>query len=137
MIHTTNYFNSFIEVAEDCAESTGVEPSIRGDKKSIAKHQYEWISHNPYKYTSDDVIFGVDALRKDIPEDELTHARKDFFSKGQPCFRSSPLTKQYGWGLHSNEDGKIAIYALGSEKYEEFVNDDSLQKVKAMRSKRK
>ncbi|MBP3839533.1 MAG: hypothetical protein J6D35_01025, partial [Chryseobacterium sp.] len=59
------------------------------------------------------------------------------FSKGQACFRSSALSKRYGFGIHHNEEGKVAIYPAGSEEYERLVNDDSVAKVKAMRNKRK
>jgi len=34
--HSTNYQNTFIEVAEDCPINTGNEPPTRGDKKSVA-----------------------------------------------------------------------------------------------------
>lgn len=59
-----------------------------------------------------------------------------FFSKGQACFRASPLTKRYGWGVHSNAEGKIALYAVGSEEYQKLSEDQALKHLKAMRSKR-
>jgi hypothetical protein len=76
-------------------------------------------------------------VKNDITKAEIKSARAQFFSKGQACFRSSPLTKRYGWGVHSDRNGRIAIYALGSEEYEKHVVDNSLKHVKAMRSKRK
>jgi hypothetical protein len=63
--------------------------------------------------------------------------REHFFSKGQPCFRASPLTKSYGWGIHSNEEGKIAMYGSESSEYQKFVADETIPKVKAMKSSRK
>lgn len=134
--HTTNYFNAFIEIAEDCPVNAGEMPPVRGDKKSIANLQYEMLIENPYKFTSDDVLYSVFAIRKEIPETELEEQREVFFSKGQPCFRASPLTKSYGWGIHSNEEGKIAMYGAETEAYRKFVADQSVKKVKAMRSKR-
>ena len=92
---------------------------------------------HPYVYTSDEVLFTVFANRKGIEEGEWEEAREQYFSKGQPCFRASPLTKRYGWGIHSNEEGKIAMYGADSAEYQKFVGDNSLKKVKAMRSKRK
>jgi hypothetical protein len=94
------------------------------------------VAKNPYKYTSDDVFFTVFAQRKEITESELKKARETFFSKGQPCFRASPLTKRYGWGVHSDAEGKVAIYNLSSNEYEKFVSDETLAKVKAMKNKR-
>lgn len=91
----------------------------------------------PYTFTSDDVLFSVHAIRKDLLESELEEQRQLFFSKGQPCFRSSPLTKRYGWGVHSNAEGKIALYGAETKEYEDFVNDETVKNTKAMRSKRK
>lgn len=134
--HTTNYYNTFIEIADDCPIEKAEIPPMKADAKSVANIQFELINKNPYKFTSDDVLFTVFAERKELLEDELENARKEFFSKGQACFRASPLTKRYGWGLHSNAEGKIALYAAGSEEYEKLKNDPSLKKYKAMKSKR-
>ena len=135
-IHTTNYNNAFIAVADDCPENCGVIPPSKSENKTLANYQFDMLINNPYKYTSDDVIFEVYAIRNNIPQNELETARNIFFSKGQPCFRTSPLTKRYGWGLHSNKEGKIALYGLETDEYNNFVNDSELQVVKAMKSKR-
>lgn len=131
--HTTNYFDTFIEVAEDTKVSIGTKPSPKGDKKTVAEMQYELIVGNPYKYTSDDVFFQVFADRNDITKSEYKQAREQFFSKGQPCFRASPLTKTYGFGVHSNSEGKIAIYGMETNEYQKFVADSKIKKVKAMK----
>jgi hypothetical protein len=134
-IHTTNYFDTFIEIAEDCPTGKGEKPPTGDKQRSIAAMQYEILSRHPYEFTSDDVLFQVWADRQDLPESERSAARKEFFSKGQPCFRSSPLTKRYGWGIHSNEKGKIAMYGAETKEYEQFVKS-GCKTVKAMRSKR-
>lgn len=135
-IHTTNYINAFIEIAEDCPENCGVIPPIKGENKTVANYQFDIVFNNPYKFTSDDVIFEVYAIRNEIPTNEYENAREEFFSKGQPCFRTSPLTKRYGWGVHSNNEGKIALYGSETVDYKLFKNDNNLQIVKAMKSKR-
>jgi hypothetical protein len=134
--HTTNYFNTFIEIAEDCPIDQAEIPPIKGDAKSVANLQFEMINKNPYKFTSDDVLFQVFADRKELVEEEMATARKAFFSKGQACFRASPLTKRYAWGLHSNSEGKIALVAAGTDEYERLIKDPNLKKYKAMKSKR-
>ena len=134
--HTTNYQNTFIEVAEDCTVNTAEMPPMKGDKKSVANHQFDMLYERPYQYTSDEVFFQVYADRKELLPADLEAERANFFSKGQPCFRASPLTKRYGWGIHSDENGKVAMYAVESEEYKKFVTDDAVKKVKAMRSKR-
>ncbi|MEM9671847.1 MAG: DUF6157 family protein [Bacteroidota bacterium] len=134
--HSTNYQSTFIEVAEDCPANSGQEPPQKGDKKSVANQQYELLKSNPYKFTSDDLFFTVFAARNEIGPSELKSEREKFFSKGQPCFRASPLTKRYGWGVHSDENGKVALYGLETEEYQNFVNDESIKKVKAMKMRR-
>lgn len=134
--HSTNYVNTFIEIAADCPVDKAEVPPLKGQDKTVANLQFELISKHPYMYTSDDVIFTTHALKQDIPEPEWEHERRVFFSKGQPCLRSSPLTKRYGWGVHCNEEGKVAIYPMGSDEYQQFSDDKLLKKVKAMRSKR-
>lgn len=135
-VHTTNYENTFVEVADDCPASSGEVPPMKGDGKTIAGIQYDMISKNPYKFTSDDVLFQVFAERKDLTASELEEARKQFFSKGQACMRASPLTKRYGWGVHNNEEGKIAIYGCDTPEYKQFVKDEEMKTVKAMKSSR-
>ncbi len=136
-IHSTNYADTFIEVAEDCTAITGEVPPEKGDKKSIANLQFDLINNNPYKFTSDDVLFQVLAIRNDLVESELQQERGKFFSKGQPCFRSSPLTKRYGWGIHFDPNKKVPLYGVETEEYEHFTKRKDLKVVKAMRSKRK
>lgn len=135
--HTTNYFDTFIAVAEDCKVAAGQVPEVKNDKKTIASRQFELISKNPYKYTSDDVLFQVYADKNDLIESEHKTARKQFFSKGQPCFRASPLTKQFGWGIHCDTNGKVALYGMETVQYQQFVDNPKIKKVKAMRTSRK
>ncbi|WP_262888194.1 DUF6157 family protein [Chryseobacterium gallinarum] len=53
------------------------------------------------------------------------------------CLRSSPLAKRYGFGFHHNSEGKVALFPVESKEYQQFLNDNSVKKTKAMRSKRK
>ncbi|MHA4847478.1 DUF6157 family protein [Flavitalea antarctica] len=134
---TTNYINTFISVAEDCPVTSAETPVKKGDKETAATLQFEMIRNNPYKYDSDSVIFHVYAVKNELTKSELKAAREMLFAKGQPCLRASPLTKRYGWGVHSNEDGKVAIYAVESPEYDRLKKDKNLDQIKAMRSQRK
>ncbi len=134
MTHTTNYFNTFIEIAEDCPIASAEIPPLKGDALSIANLQFDKIMHHPYQFTSDDVLFEIHALRKELDNNEVE--RGLFFSKGQPCFRSSPLTKRYGWGIHYDENGKMALYPAESEDYKRLAADPNLKHTKGMRSKK-
>jgi hypothetical protein len=132
-MHSTNYYNTLIEVAEDCPVSTAEIPIEKG-KPAIASIQYRLIKDNPYQFTSDEILFSVFVIRNNITENQLKPAKASFFAKGQPCLRSSPLAKRYGWGIHSNHEGRLAIIPCESEEYKRLQSDKNLSVIKAMRS---
>ncbi len=136
-IHTTDYFNTLIEVAEDCPVLRGEIPVMKGDKPTVATIQYELISKQPYKWTSDDLLFRIYADKNELTSSEYPDARALFFSKGQPCFRTSPLAKRYGFGIHFDKAGRMAVYGLETEAYQNLLADPAIKKVKAMRSSKK
>ena len=43
------YYNTFIEIAEDCPVSQAEIPQAKGGKKTKAVLEYELIAKNPYK----------------------------------------------------------------------------------------
>ena len=136
-MHTTNYLETFIEAAEDCLLDKAEIPPSKNGEKTIAVLHYELIINNPYQYTSDDVIFNTFVQKNNIGNEDLEPERERFFSKGQACLRSSPLTKRYGWGVHSDKDGKVAIYPIESVEYKKYCSDNSVKHLKGMRTKRK
>ncbi len=115
-VHTTNYFDTFIQVAEDCPATKASVPPPRATP-STAELTHRMIADHPYRYTSDEVIFTVWADRNGIEEADRPAARTQFFGKGQPCLRSSDLGKRYGWGVHADADGRVAIYPVESAEY--------------------
>ena len=136
MVHSTNYFDTFIEVADDCPAVTGQIPPVNANAPSVATIQFELISQHPYAFTSDEIIFRVYAIRNDLAASDYAIAKKEFFSKGQACLRSSALSKRYGWGIHADHRGKVALIGLETDDYKKYCSDISLKKVKAMRSKK-
>ena len=132
-VYSTNYFDTFIEVAEGAKVSCGTKPPVK-ETKTVAEMQYDLIANNPYSYTSDEVLFQVFADRNNLTKEEYKQAREQFFSKGQPCFRASPLTKTYGFGIHFDRDGKTAIYGMETEEYQGFLADAGIKKLKAMKT---
>lgn len=133
-VHTTNYRNTFIAVSDDCPATKGEVPPLKAGKKSQANIAFDLVANHPYRYTSDDVLFQIYVERNELTEGELGEARNLFFSKGQPCFRASPLPKRYGWGVHSDENGRIALYGCETPEYERFLQDEDVNVVKAMKS---
>ena len=43
-VHTTNYINTFIEVAEDCPVTYGVKPPFKDSMRSVPNIQFEMIN---------------------------------------------------------------------------------------------
>ncbi len=133
---TTNYIRTFIAIADDCPVKQAEIPPLKKESPTAGALQLEMILANPYRYTSDDVLFHVFAIKNNIRENVLKTEREKFFSKSQACLRASPLPKRYGWGIHHNEEGKIAVYPMESGEYQAFLSDDTVTQVKALRSKR-
>jgi hypothetical protein len=133
-VHTTNYHDTFIETAPDSKAVKGEIPPVKESARTAATIQFGMVYETPYLYTSDDVLFHVFAEKNSVAITQLAQAREQFFSKGQACFRASPLTKRYGWGVHSDKNGKIALYGCETDAYKTFVANPEIKKVKAMKS---
>jgi hypothetical protein len=133
---STNYENTFIQVAEDCPAQTAQEPPTRGQTPTVAQLQFQLVNEHPYTLTSDDVIFAVHATRTGIPPEERDREREEFFTRDQACLRTSPLAKRFGWGIHHDENSMVALVPIGTQRYRELVEDGATKQVRAMRSRR-
>lgn len=140
LLLVVNYFNTFIAVSPDTSAKAATVPLDRGGKKSIAVLEHDLISSSPYKLTQEDVQFSVHIQRSGISPAELKSRKAElwnqFFSKSMACMRTSPLARNYGWGLHFNAKGKVALVGMESEEYKRLSGDRSIEHTRAMRSKR-
>jgi uncharacterized protein DUF6157 len=78
----------------------------------------------------------VYAALHEIPKAAWPTARETFLRKGHPHLRVSALAKRYGWGIHNNAEGKVALIAVESPEYTRLVRDPRTTKVKAFRPTR-
>jgi hypothetical protein len=131
-----NYYDTLIEVADDCPATEAREPRARGAKRTKAVVEYELLVERPYKYSEEDIAFETYAVLHDIPKAIWPTEREKFLSKGHPHLRVSALAKRYGWGIHNNAEGKIALIAVESPEYKRLMKDPRTTKIKAFRSKR-
>jgi hypothetical protein len=131
-----NYYDTLIEVADDCPATEGHVPQPRGGKKTKAVVEYELLAEHPYTYTEEDIAFEVYAVLHDIPKASRPKERGKFLSKGHPHLRVSALAKRYGWGIHNNAEGKVALIAVESPDYKRLMDDTRTTKIKAFRSSR-
>ncbi|WP_199588951.1 DUF6157 family protein [Blastococcus sp. TF02A-26] len=82
------------------------------------------------------------ADRAGIPEEERPEARRAFYARSQACLRASPLGKRYGWGLHADAEGRLALVGRETPEYAEFAagrvpgSGAPVTVVRAMRSSR-
>jgi hypothetical protein len=131
-----NYYDTLIEVADDCPATEAQVPQARGGKKTKAVVEYELLVKHPYTCTEEDIAFEVYAVLHEIPSASRAKEREKFLSKGHPHLRVSALAKRHGLGIHNNADGKIALIAVESPEYKRLMKDPGTTKVKAFRSTR-
>ena len=132
-----NYYDTLIEVADDCPATEGQAPAARGGRKTKAVVEYELLVNHPYAYTEEDVAFEVYAVLHAIPKGSRAKERERLLSKGHPHLRVSPLAKRYGWGIHNDAERKLALVAVDSREYQRLMKDPRTTKVKAFRSSRR
>lgn len=133
-MHTTNYVDTIITPPADTRANAAITPPI--GKRTVAELQFERLFGHDYEWTSDELLFDVHCERKGIDEPERAAAREEFFAKGQPCLRTSPLAKTYGWAFHFDHSGKIALVPMGSEQLERMTALEAITVRSAMRASR-
>src|SRR3954454_18572732 len=113
--------DTFILIAEDCPVRAGVVLTARSEAKTVPVLQHELLTQHLYGLTQDDLLFAVHTRHKAIPENVLAvegeAIRAAFFAKPHPCLRASPLPKRYGWGVHYDAQGRIALYGADTDDY--------------------
>jgi hypothetical protein len=128
--------NTFVRIAPDCPESTGIEPISRGGKKPLHLIQLELLRSAPHYFSHESLVVESELLRQPSTGESRDQILDRIRAKPLPCLRCSPLAKRYGWGFHFDADGKIAVHAAGSPSYEKLAADPRIDQVPAMRSKK-
>jgi hypothetical protein len=114
-------YEALIVVAEDCRADRAIIPLI-GLKKSIARIRYEVLIENPYRYSENELFQEVHYVRRN---------RRDLKISSYSIKRSK-LCQNFGWGIHRNNDGKLALVAMDSDMYQYLKRN-----IKTFRSFRK
>ncbi|MFF2480234.1 DUF6157 family protein [Paenibacillus sp. NPDC058071] len=137
-----NYYNTFITIAPDSTALTGIVPPDKKNGLSKPSIEYELAVDRPYVYSMEQLLYEVHLLHKGFSDQEKAEngesIRAAFFGKSQACLRTSMLPKKYGWGIHFNKEGKLALYPVDSPEYAHYASgaDGSVKVVPAMRSAR-
>ena len=80
-----NYYDTLIEIADDCPAVKGQVPQARGGTKTKAVVEYELLVKHPYTYTEEDIAFEVYAVLHDIPEGQLAERTREVLEQGPPA----------------------------------------------------
>lgn len=134
-----SYTDTFIRVSPDTKATAGTVPPEKSGAPTVAGWQHALLTARPYQLTERELFFQVHCHRQGIPAAEAKKRREEIltqlFAKPQACLRASPLPKSYGWGVHYDEQGRIALAAMESATYRKLSNG-TLRQLDAMRSKR-
>lgn len=145
MLGAMSYVDAFIRLAPDCDLKQAIDPTAKprakaDGKRTIAELEYVLLADAPYELTEADVHFAVHVARLGLSQEEFASQekklREEFFARPRACFRASPLPKKFGWGIHYDSQGRLAIYAVESDAYRRLASDPSLKQLAAMRSSR-
>jgi hypothetical protein len=134
--------DTFVLVALDCPVRAAVVPPGRASGPTVAGIEYELLTARPYALTLEDLIFETHVRRAGLSKAEARsradEIRKALFAKPHACMRASPLPKKYGWGVHYDGKGRLALYGVESAEYRRFASGGvrDVKLVAAMRSKR-
>ena len=131
-MHSTNYIATLITPAPDCPAKYGTAPPKAG---TIAALQYRLLAEAPYAMTSDDLLWAVRCARTAGDAADAV-ARAAFFAVPMACLRASPLVKTYGWGLHHDAAGRVALVGAETAAFSHLQNDPALTQRPGMRSAR-
>lgn len=132
-----NYVDTLIAIAPDSPVQRSVVPPRNTAKPTIAAEHFRLLADHPYELTSEDVIFTVYANKQGITPLERAAAREAYFATPRACLRTSPLPKTFGWGLHADATGRLALVPVESDRYAELLDDPGTKAVRAMRSSRR
>jgi len=117
------YHEELIEVAEDCPVKCAIEPPV-GDPKTIARIGYEVLIENPYKFTEREFFKEVHFERR-----QMLNLKVESYN-----IKRSLIVRAYGWGIHRNQDGKLALVPMESAQYKEL--QESIKTTKSYRTRK-
>lgn len=113
-----------IKISEDSPTDKSLRPENEGTVEYI---KFQVLIDSPYKYTEKEFFEEVHFNRR----------RKKHLKVETYLLKRAGLAKRYGWGIHINEDKKIALVPCDSAKYIALLNDPTVKKSKAYRNSKK
>jgi hypothetical protein len=130
--------NTLILIAPDCPALRGVVPASKRVPRPFPVVQFEVLSNEPYRLSYTESLCEVHARQNGLGETSFDDELVKTLLRKHPCPRTSALPKRYGWGIHVDTNGKLALWACDSAEYRRLARSKpgTLQLVFALRSKR-
>jgi hypothetical protein len=135
--------NCFVRLSSDSPVTRSVVPGLYAGKPTVQLIQYELLTKSPYRFTLEELIFQTHVRKAGLSVAEAKARRQKIwpvlFARPHACMRASALPKKYGWGVHYDAKGRIALHAAESPEYRAFVagRHDGVKVEYAMRSSKK
>ena len=117
-----------IMVSADSPHKKGTPPVSR-KPDAIVMIEYDELINNPYKYTYEGLKHQVHIVRRKKKAGEL---KLDSYR-----LTRSQLLKEWGWGIHIDRNGKLALLGCETPKYKQLMKDPSIEKQRAHRINKK
>jgi len=113
--------NALITVAESSAK-TSIIPTSKSKKETVKEVVYRVLNENPYKYKQNDLFYEV----------HINQMKKDKTLKLEKYkLQRSELCSLLGWGIHGDEEGRLALVPIESSEYKSLLENPSITKKKA------
>jgi hypothetical protein len=89
-------------------------------------HTYEVLSQHPYEYTEDDLQHEGHVVRRGVQD----------FDPEKRDLKRNELPRLWGWGIHYDEERRVALVGCETEEYERLARRARVRKtvVHALRS---
>ena len=113
-----------ILIATKCSMKRGTKPVSNREQPTIAMHQYDVLTEMPYQLT-------YKQLKEEV---HRTRRGKEFTDEQLETYmmKRSELCKIYGWGVHEDKNGKLALVGCETNEYRRLVRKPGVQRVKAL-----
>ena len=113
-----------ILIATKCSMKRGTKPVSNREQPTIAMHQYDVLTEMPYQLT-------YKQLKEEV---HRTRRGKEFTDEQLETYmmKRSELCKIYGWGVHEDKNGKLALVGCETKEYRRLLRKPGVQRVKAL-----
>ena len=113
--------NALITIAESSSK-TGVIPASKSKKETVKEVVFRVLKENPYKFRQNELFDEVHINQ--MGKDESLKLERYQLQRSELC-------SLLGWGIHGNEEGKLALIPAESADYEALLKDPIVKKKNA------